>query len=187
LSIEPRLIVTGVGDDRPEAILSDDSPAPITVRALPGHDIYLLWGTRDGVPVVGARDTGPVTLPLYAGPGGTRLLFIRFAPESSVQVPDGDPAEIAAEAARVLPGLIEVVEPEGAGMHGADNIDYSICLEGELWLKLDGGEEVRVTPGTCVVQQGTRHAWYNHGDVPALMCFVGIGARRDPAASGGDS
>jgi hypothetical protein len=128
-----------------------------------------------------------VTLPLYAGPGGTRLLLVRFAPESSVQVPAGDAAEIAAEADRALPGLMEVMEPEGAGMHGADNLDYSICLEGELWLKLDSSEEVRVTPGTCVVQQGTRHAWHNHGDAPALMCFVGIGAKREPATRGGDS
>ena len=48
-----------------------------------------------------------------------------------------------------------------------------------MYLELDDGKAVHLTPGTCVVQRGTRHAWHNRGDRPALMMFVLIGANRN--------
>jgi quercetin dioxygenase-like cupin family protein len=63
-------------------------------------------------------------------------------------------------------------------MHTTDTVDYAICLEGELCLELDDGAETTLTPGTCVVQLGTRHRWKNKTDRPALMCYVQIGAVR---------
>jgi hypothetical protein len=64
------------------------------------------------------------------------------------------------------------------GMHTTDTVDYGIRLEGELVLTLDNEEEVTRTPGACVVQLGTRDAWENRSDRPALMCYVQIGAAR---------
>jgi quercetin dioxygenase-like cupin family protein len=58
-------------------------------------------------------------------------------------------------------------------------VDYGTCLEGAVHLELDSGQEIRLTPGAWVVQQGTRHAWHNRCDKPALMCYVLIGADRD--------
>jgi quercetin dioxygenase-like cupin family protein len=71
-------------------------------------------------------------------------------------------------------------EPDHPGIHTSDSIDYGVCLEGEMWLQLDGDERtaVVITPGTCVVQRGTRHSWTNRGDKPATMLFVLIGADR---------
>jgi uncharacterized cupin superfamily protein len=63
-----------------------------------------------------------------------------------------------------------VFEPDNPGMHTTDSVDYGICLEGEMHLELDNGQEIRLTPGACVVQQGTRHAWHNRSEKPALMC-----------------
>ncbi|HEV2377235.1 MAG TPA: cupin domain-containing protein [Streptosporangiaceae bacterium] len=179
--MEPRLIVTGFGPDGTSTVLHDAAAAPVTVRALPGQDLYLLWGTADGGATVGTQPQEPVQLPFFPGPGGTRLLMVRFPPRSATAVAAGDPGDIAAEAAAELPGLMDTFESDDSGMHATDTLDYGICLEGELWLELDGGKEVRLTPGTCVVQQGTRHAWHNYGDAPALMCFVDIGARREAA------
>jgi mannose-6-phosphate isomerase-like protein (cupin superfamily) len=180
LAIEPRLVVTGLADDGTgEQVLSDRPATPVSVRAFPGQELYLLWGTEDGGATVGTKSPQPKVLPFFPGTGGTRLLFVRFPPESSIQQPAGDAAELAAEVSEKLPGLVDVFDPDQPGMHATDTLDYGICLEGELWLELDQGKEVRLTPGTCVVQNGTRHAWRNHGDVPALMCFVGIGAKRD--------
>jgi quercetin dioxygenase-like cupin family protein len=177
LAIHPRLVVTGGASE----ILSDALAIPVTVGAAPGVEFFLLWGTEDDVPTVGAAPREPKTLPFFAGPGGTRLLLARYAPASSVPEPVGDPAALAAEADERLPGLMDPFEPgDDSGMHATDTLDYGICLEGELWLEMDDGKEVRLTPGTCVVQQGTRHAWHNRGDTPALMCFVGVGAVREP-------
>ncbi|MEO3787449.1 cupin domain-containing protein [Actinocorallia sp. B10E7] len=176
MPIQPRLVVTGGAAE----VLMDASAEPVTVGASPGVEFFLLWGTPDGTPSVGAKPAEPVTLPFFAGPGGTRLLLARYAPASSVPEPAGDPDALRAEADALLPGLLDPFEPgDDSGMHSTDTLDYGICLEGELWLELDDGTEVRLTPGTCVVQQGTRHAWHNRSDAPALMCFVGIGAVRE--------
>lgn len=69
-------------------------------------------------------------------------------------------------------------------MHTSDTVDYGLLLEGEMWMEVDDGKEIRLEPGTCVVQRGTRHAWSNRSDAPALMMFVLVGGRRGspPAA-----
>jgi mannose-6-phosphate isomerase-like protein (cupin superfamily) len=102
----------------------------------------------------------------------------RSAPRSDEPQPTPDPAAIAAEIDEKLPGLLDPFEDDGDGMHTTDTVDYGICLEGELCLRLDDDEEFTLTPGTCVVQLGTRHAWKNRSDRPALMCYVQIGAAR---------
>lgn len=159
-------------------MVSDQTCEPVTVAAYPGAEFFLLWGTEDGVPSVGAN-AEPTTLPFFAGPGGTRLLLARYAPLSATPEPVGDPDQLEAEVRAKLPGLVDVFEPgDDSGMHATDTLDYGICLEGEIYLELDNGKEVRLTPGSVVVQQGTRHAWHNRSDRPALMCFVGIGANR---------
>ncbi|MGW4966045.1 cupin domain-containing protein [Nonomuraea sp. NPDC004186] len=184
MAIDPRLVVTGFGPDGAAVIVRDTPVAPITARALPGQEMYLLWGSPDGGATVGPKAADPITLPFFAGAGGTRLLLVRFPPASSiVGLPSApspeEQAEIDAEVEERLPGLMDVFEPgDPSGMHTTDTLDYGICLEGELWLELDSGDEVRLTPGACVVQQGTRHAWHNRAETPALMAFVGIGAER---------
>jgi quercetin dioxygenase-like cupin family protein len=181
--IEPRLIVTGPRPDGTSTVLTDEPAVPVTARAVPGIEFYLLWGTPDGGATVGGVGQQPTTLPFFPGVGGTRLLLARYAPQSTTPEPVGDPVAMAAELAANLPGLMDVFEPDQGPMHATDTVDYGICLEGELHLEVDDGKEVVLTPGTCVVQLGARHAWHNRGDKPALMCFVGIGAVRRPAPS----
>jgi hypothetical protein len=120
----------------------------------------------------GTHSTGEATA------GGTRILFHRFAPDSSAPEPRR-PGRAGRRSRREAPGLLDVFEPDNPGMHTTDSVDYGICLEGEMHLELDNGQEIRLTPGACVVQQGTRHAWHNRSDKPALMCYVLIGADRD--------
>ncbi|WP_396932466.1 cupin domain-containing protein [Mycolicibacterium sp.] len=113
---------------------------------------------------------------------GTRFLVVHFAPDSSAATgADGSTAatDVAAEMERLQPGLSHVFEPDSPGMHTTDTVDYGVCVEGELWLQLDDGAAERITPGTVVVQRGTRHAWRNRGDETATMIFVLVGARRD--------
>lgn len=179
MSVQPRLVVTGHDSDGNSVVVSDQACEPVKVAAFPGSEFFLLWGTEDGVPTVGGSPAAPRTLPFFAGPGGTRLLLARYAPMSDTPEPVGDPDRLTAEVHAKLPGLLDVFEPgDDSGMHTTDTLDYGICLEGELHLELDNGEEVRLSPGSIVVQPGTRHAWHNRGDRPALMCFIGIGARR---------
>ncbi|MFD6422861.1 cupin domain-containing protein [Streptomyces sp. NPDC060198] len=179
MTVEPRLVVAARTADG-TSVVAADAPVPATtVAAWPGSRFHLAWGTPDGGARVGDGLPEAVTLPFFAGVGGTRLLFARYEPDATVPAPTGDPDALAAEVQERLPGLWEVFEPGGTGMHATDTLDYGICLEGELHLELDDGEEALITPGTCVVQHGTRHTWHNRGTTAALMCFVGIGAARD--------
>ena len=75
-----------------------------------------------------------------------------------------------------LPGLGAHMEPGAPGMHTTATIDFEVVLDGEVWLELDDGEEVHLHAGDCVVQNGTRHAWRNHGSAPARLAVFLIGA-----------
>ena len=63
-------------------------------------------------------------------------------------------------------------------MHMTDSVDYVFVLSGEIWLVLETGEEVRLTPGDCVIQNGTRHAWQNRTASPCEIIGVMIGGTR---------
>ena len=178
MPIEPRLIVTGHSADGDAIFVEDRRPDPVNVQLLPGADFYLMWGTPDGTPKVGDRDAAPVLRPYFPGLGGSRVIFVRWAARSSEPEPVADAGSVASEVAEKLPGLLDPFEDGGDGMHTTDTVDYGICLQGELCLRLDNEAEVTLTPGTCVVQLGTRHAWYNRSDQPALMFYVQLGAVR---------
>ena len=178
MTIEPRLIVTGHDAGGNAVFVEDRRPESVSVQALPGADFFLLWGTPDGGAKVGERDAAPVLRPYFPGVGGSRALFLRWAPHSAEPQPAADPDQVRSEVTDKLPGLLDPFEEGGDGMHTTDTVDYAICLEGELCLELDNGAEVTLTPGTCVVQLGTRHAWKNRSDRPALMCYVQLGAVR---------
>jgi hypothetical protein len=178
MPIEPRLVVTGHSPGGDAVFVDDRHPEPVSVRALPGADFYLMWGTADGAPTVGDKDAVPVLRPYFPGVGGSRVIFLRWAARSSDPEPVPDARSVQDEVADKLPGLLDPFEDNGDGMHTTDTVDYAICIEGELSLELDNGAETTLTPGTCVVQRGTRHAWKNKSDQPALMCYVQIGAVR---------
>jgi len=46
-------------------------------------------------------------------------------------------------------------------MHRTLSTDYCLVLSGELELRLDGGDVIRLFAGDTLVQRGTNHAWRN--------------------------
>ncbi|MEG3585963.1 MAG: cupin domain-containing protein, partial [Actinomycetota bacterium] len=63
-------------------------------------------------------------------------------------------------------------------MHTTDTVDYEFVISGEVVLELDDGAEVTLKPGDTVVPNGTRHAWRNRTNEPAVLVVVLIGAKR---------
>jgi quercetin dioxygenase-like cupin family protein len=61
-------------------------------------------------------------------------------------------------------------------MHTTQSVDIGIVQSGEVWLELDDDQEVKLTAGDYVIQNGTRHAWHNRSNEPCVMNFVLIGA-----------
>jgi hypothetical protein len=113
--------------------------------------------------------------------GETRLMMVALPPDVVMMSPDFDPVAAATEYGVRLPGLADRFEPESPGMHTTDTIDYGVLMSGEISLELDDGKAIALKSGDIVVQNGTGHAWRNHGDKAASMIFVMIGAKRSEA------
>jgi hypothetical protein len=171
-------VVTAV-DEKGKSVVSEESSVePVEVALLPGVGVYPVWG-YDQVPTVPVEQPSAVHAPFFPDPAGSRFGIVRFPPASATAPAEIDEATLGAlvaECEEKLPGLIGVMEPDGSGMHTTQTIDYDIVLAGELYLQLDDGAEFRVPAGTCIIQNGTRHAWQNRGDVPAFLAFVCLGA-----------
>jgi hypothetical protein len=108
-------------------------------------------------------------------------MTVTLPPDSVMMSADFDPVAAGAEYVARLPGLAERFEPDSPGMHFTDTVDYGVLMDGELSLELDDGKMVALKPGDIVVQNGTRHAWRNHGPKAASLIFVLIGAKRSEA------
>jgi quercetin dioxygenase-like cupin family protein len=65
-------------------------------------------------------------------------------------------------------------------MHRTDTVDYAVVLQGSITMLLDE-EDVELSAGDVVIQNGTNHAWANRGEVPCLIAFVLIDANGDAA------
>lgn len=174
-----RRIVTGL-NGQGKALIQSDTRLEREFASLPGFSNTLLWAT-DGVPEVGVgcdADPVPAVTSYMPGPGGTRLMIVALPPDASMGLPGFDPAAYGAEVASKVPGFGEAFEIDAPGMHTTDTVDYGVLLDGEVWLELDDGREVKVEPRDVVVQNGTRHAWRNKGDRQATLLFVLVGAQR---------
>jgi hypothetical protein len=54
-------------------------------------------------------------------------------------------------------------------------------MSGRVLLLLDGGEQLDLQPGDCVVHNGTNYAWHNRFEEPVLLGSSSFGGfRRGP-------
>ena len=169
-------VVTGHTPDGTSVFVADETVEPVTVGIMPGTEFHKIWG-GDDVPVVPA-DGEPSHPGYFPPPTGFRFGFFTLAPDSTAMPDDLDIGAALAELGEKLPGLPDVMEPDAPGMHTTDTVDFDVVIDGEVWLELDDGKEVRLTPGSCVVQNGTRHAWRNKSDRPVTLAVAIVGARR---------
>jgi hypothetical protein len=175
----PRRVVTGLRHGK--SVFLSDGPVPNAhhYSAIPGMMTSVIYATATvpGLPQP-ESEQAPARMTIPPPPGETRLMIVTFPPDAGFASPSFDPAAADAEQRLHVPGLAERFEVEAPGMHTTETVDYDIVLDGEIWLELDDGAEVRLRQGDVAIQAGTRHAWRNKGDSPATMCFVLIGAVR---------
>jgi mannose-6-phosphate isomerase-like protein (cupin superfamily) len=176
-----RRVVTGHDSEGNARVVDDRAVEPITSELMPGYAAYRLWG-RDERPTF-PDDGSPRRAEAYFPPSdGSRFMINTIAPGELVQPPDLDEAAALAELERLMPGAMAAMEPDAPGMHTTDSIDYVLVVSGEVTLELDDGERTVLRPGDVVVQNGTRHAWRNHGTESCTIVGVAIGADRTPPA-----
>ena len=183
MAIHVKRVVTAV--DGGKSVAQEAGPAePITAAILPGVEIFNVWGTEGAVPRFSERGVKPHNASFFPGPGGTRFGIFTFPPQprNAPPAPEPDPEELAplvAEIETKAPGLMGIFEPDNPGFHSTETVDYSVVLHGTMTLELDDGAEVELPPGTCIVQNGTRHAWRNYGDVQGVLAYVIVAADGD--------
>lgn len=170
-----RRVVTGHDADGKAVVASDSEVDGFRPAITPGSEFHILWGA-DQAPQF--PDDGSMTpYPMYFPPvGGFRFGIFAVPPGHRQGTPPDDLEAAAAEFEAQLPGLAAYMEPDAPGMHTTDTIDFEVILDGEVWLELDDGVEVHLRPGDTVVQNGTRHAWRNHGDTLCRIAVFLIGA-----------
>lgn len=176
MTIPIKRVVTGV-DQHGTSIVYEDAPlAPVELEIMPGVQMFQLWGT-EGALTSPVTDPAPSNHTFFPGAGGTRFGLFRLPPEPAepAEAAPVDEAVLTAQVAAAeeqVPGLLGVFDPDAPGMHQTTSIDYVIVIEGDLWIELDDGVEVQLPVGSCVVQNGARHGWRNHGDVPTTLAYV---------------
>lgn len=171
-----RRVVTG-HDCGGRSVVVDDGVPPRTheYASFPGCVSSLAWVTEPGLPVskVGEDTTGKAES-LIPSPGGTHLMMLTFPPDAVMGSPEFDGPGYVAELFEHGPGLAERFEADG--MHTTPTVDYTIVLDGEIWLELDDGHLTHLSAGDVVVQNATRHGWRNRSDKPATLAVILTGA-----------
>ena len=176
-------VVTGHSKDGKSIFLSKGGlPDGIGLESLPVIEQIELWATGAD-PKIPCEPGEPPQLgkSFFPGLGETRFRFTVFPPAEVIlnAIRAGvDPVAVHEEMVQKWPGMGESMEKDNPGMHTTDTVDYGIVISGEVSLELDDGEAVDLEPGDCVVQNGTRHAWRNHGPDPCVMAFVMFGVAR---------
>jgi hypothetical protein len=172
-------VVTGHDANGKAVVASDTEIVGLRPALSSGAEFHRLWGADDApnFPDDGAQ---PAHHTYFPPVGGFRFGMFAVPPGSGVGAPPpGDVDTALADLEVALPGLASYMEPDAPGMHTTDTIDFEVVLEGEVWLELDDGVEVHLHAGDTVVQNGTRHAWRNHGDSVARLAVFLIGAHHE--------
>lgn len=174
-----RRVVTG-HDSRGRSVVVDDGVPPRTHEfvSFPGFVNSLAWTTDPGEPLnmLGEDCTGKAES-LLPPPGGTRLLLLTVPPDAVMGSNDFDGPRFAAEQRVHGPGLAELFEADG--MHTTPTVDYTIVVDGEVWLELDDGHLTHLNAGDVVIQNGTRHAWRNRSDRSVTLAAILIGVAEE--------
>ena len=175
-----RRVVTGHDAAGKAVFVADEAIQPEQLSLFPGMETYELWST-DGPRTVPHRGPVPGVPRYFPDSDGSvfRIFVFPPLPPEPRALPAGPALEAGlAEMRTKLPGLLEHLELSDPGMHTTDSVDYAIVLAGEIDLELDDRATVHLTPGSVVVQNGTRHAWRNRSSAPAVLAFILLGARR---------
>jgi mannose-6-phosphate isomerase-like protein (cupin superfamily) len=167
-----RRVVTGVREDGASVFVSDEVVEARRPPILNGNEVVVVFGGDETPTAPNAGDLQELSW--FPGAGGYRFLIFTYPPSSEQVFPDDLEAAVA-ESERVAPGLARAVT-DGGAMHHTSTVDLEYVLQGEFTLTLDSGESKVLRAGDTLVQCGARHAWANHGDGPATMLLVFIGA-----------
>jgi mannose-6-phosphate isomerase-like protein (cupin superfamily) len=170
-----RRVVTGHDSLGKAVFASDELVDGYHPMLNPESAFHMLWGA-DEAPHLPDDGSKPTYSNYFPAVGGFRFGTFTLPPAGTKPPADLDIATALAEMEEHLPGLLAHMDPGNPGMHTTSTVDFEVVLSGEVVLELDEGAEVTLRPGDTVVQNGTRHAWHNRGEVPAHIAVFLVGA-----------
>lgn len=171
-----RRVVTGI-DERGKAVVISDGPSPNTFEPpnRPGVQINNMWRHHEApADLAGNEEQVPTGEKVALTPPANGAVFrvIEFSPEAGwIDQVDRAAAKDSFKEFGAENAAVDDDKPLHPLMHATETIDYSICLEGEIYMVMDDSE-VLIKAGDVVVQRGTNHAWSNRSDKPCFMAFI---------------
>lgn len=160
-----RVVVTGVGVNGRSTIVSDgDSATRIVTSAFAVGDVWRM----DSVPTaINAGNTLEGSVVLSPPHGGLIVRTVAFPPDSEWKAIGGYDTAMAA-----IDGAASYEEDkEIDGLHATDTVDVIIVISGEIYAVLQDAEVV-LRQGDTLIQRGTKHAWSNRSDEPAVIAAM---------------
>jgi quercetin dioxygenase-like cupin family protein len=149
MTLNVRRVVTGL-DAQGRSTVAIDDTACNKRSGRPGHESLIVW-TTDTTPAnpMDKRDAGNWTVSTPPIPHGSIFRVTEYGPGVTSR------------------------------MHGNETIDYTVIMSGEIDMLLEDGSEVRLHAGDVVVQRATKHDWVNRGNVPCIVAFILLDARKE--------
>ena len=166
-----RIVVT---DREPnKSCLVSDAPTP-DVRidpARPGYCSQRMWVT-DGTPCKIVLETLHLPHTIEPPPAGSVLNVVTIPPDAHWKGKAGEKDARAFFASMGSPGACAwSADAPHPYMQKTRTLDCIIVQEGEVVLVLDT-QEVTLKKGDFIVQRGTRHAWSNRTEKPAVLAIA---------------
>jgi Cupin domain len=151
------------------------SDTDVTSRLVsPVSTLNNLWQSESLPTRVLVESTHTEAFDLLPPSGGVKVMTASLPPDSEWM---DDPAKYA-EALRAS-GIPDAgrESDKAHGFHETDTVDVITMLSGEIYAVLET-TEVLLRPGDTLVQRGTKHAWSNRSDAPAVFVLTMISAER---------
>ncbi len=178
-----RRVITGF-DDAGKSVVVDDglSASTVTIDQIKFARTGI-WQLDEPPTDTSAGSEPPGgSIPMTPAAGGMTFMIVELAPDASI-TRELDMAALGQEMTSKVPGMMQALDPsKGVGMHKTETIDFITVVSGEVFLKLDGGEEVHLKAGDLVVQRGTWHAWRNRSSEPCILSAVMVSAEKPEQA-----
>lgn len=199
-----RRIVTGHDDAGTAIVIRDGSAPNVRVREASGIVSMLLWATDESPADIGGEaDRADRTSGVAPPRNGSVFRIVDFPPlgkggrvEHAAVLKEMGLAEPGRPVQQAGPGSPTGLEAQAGSrahpasarspfMHRTRSVDYAIVMSGEIDMLLDQSE-VHLNAGDVLIQQGTNHAWENHGTEVCRIAFVLIDANAPPQWHGAD-
>ena len=161
--MEIRRVVTGHSNEGKSVVTSDEVVAGFEMPVSPEDVFHVLWGADDAQ-TYPDDGSAPHRDGWWSPVGGFRS-FIWTAPPADAA---GDGSQEAMdETVRLMPGLLEVMEPDAPGFHTTDTTDLLYVVSGRIILQLDDGIEVEYLASDNLARAIDGYRQYIQGEIIA--------------------